>query len=90
MYRKIIQEALGSATQTEKVQIEFPGDITHGDYSTNVALINAKGTNQNPRIYAQSIVEKLENNAELMNFVDKIEIAGPGFINFFINNIIIN
>lgn len=54
-----------------------------GDYSTNLALVFAPdGTS--PRIFAEAIAEKLKTCENLMNFVDRVEVAGPGFVNFFI------
>lgn len=54
-----------------------------GDYSTNIALVFAPdGTS--PRIFAETVVQKLKTCKNLINFVDKVEVAGPGFVNFFI------
>lgn len=52
----------------------------HGDTSVNVAMILAKRLNQKPRELAQKIVDRLDLSPD---FVSKVEIAGPGFINFF-------
>lgn len=59
--------------------VEHPSDLSHGDYATNVALVAAKAAGQNPRQLAEAIASKLEGEIE---YVDRIEIAGPGFINF--------
>lgn len=59
--------------------IEHPKDLTHGDYATNVALAIARQAATNPRELALRIVEALEGAIE---YVAKIDIAGPGFINF--------
>lgn len=58
---------------------EKPRSAEHGDLTTNVAMIHAKRIGMNPRQLAQKIVDSLGADASL---VDKIEIAGPGFINF--------
>ncbi|HMP67526.1 MAG TPA: arginine--tRNA ligase [Candidatus Paceibacterota bacterium] len=71
--------------------IEHPADLQHGDYSTNVAMVLAKKLNKNPRELAQEIVKNL--NAEISknpdasqaSDIEKIEIAGPGFINFYLS-----
>lgn len=62
--------------------VEHPVDLAHGDYATNVALAAAKAAGQNPRQLADAIVAKLEGQIE---YVDRIEVAGPGFINFHLS-----
>jgi arginyl-tRNA synthetase len=64
--------------------MDHPKDLAHGDYSTNVALIYAKPLNMPPRDLAEKIVAELKKDSELSkkNLVEKIDIAGPGFINF--------
>lgn len=62
--------------------VEHPGDLTHGDYATNVAMVLAKTAGENPRKLAEQIAAKLEGQIE---YVDKIEVAGPGFINFYLS-----
>ena len=53
----------------------------HGDLSTNLALILASRTKKNPREIAQAIISELNVDNEL---IPRIEVAGPGFINFSI------
>lgn len=60
------------------VQIEVPGNPDHGDFSTNLALTMAKAEKKSPRQIAEALVAALGNSA----FLSKVEIAGPGFINF--------
>ncbi len=60
--------------------VEHPGEITHGDYACNVAMVAAKAAGVAPRALAEQIVAALEGHIE---YVEKIEIAGPGFINFY-------
>lgn len=62
--------------------VEHPGDLSHGDYASNVAMAASKEAGQNPRQLAETIVAKLEGQIE---YVDKIEVAGPGFINFHLS-----
>ena len=76
-----IQQALkeaGTGIELDKIIIERSKDKTHGDYATTVAMQMAKTLHKSPRDIASLIVEKLH-----CDIVDKIEIAGPGFINFF-------
>lgn len=62
--------------------IEHPDDISYGDYSTNVAMVLAKELKRKPSDLALDIKDELEKN--LSNNIEKIEIAGPGFINFYL------
>ena len=67
------------------VVIENSRSPEHGDYATNVALKYASRLGKNPRELASFLVENIEKSQ-----IEKIEIAGPGFINFFIKNDAIN
>lgn len=61
--------------------IEVPADRTHGDYATNMAMVSAKAFRQAPRKIAEIITEHLDLSG---TYLDRCEIAGPGFINFFL------
>lgn len=67
----------------ENIMIEIPKDSTHGDYSTNIAMQLTRTLHKNPREIATAIVDSLDQEAA---HVEKVEIAGPGFINFFMKN----
>ncbi len=60
--------------------IEHPGDLSHGDYATNVAMAAAKQAGSNPRALAEQIVSELRS--QNIPYVATIDPAGPGFINF--------
>jgi arginyl-tRNA synthetase len=62
-------------------QIEVPKDRAHGDFSTSVALMLAKAAGLKPREIAEKIQQVLP---DAKNIIMKTEIAGPGFINFFL------
>ncbi len=64
----------------DDVSLEYPGDTTHGDFATNIALVYAKQYDKNPRELAGEFVEKL--SAAKLPEIESIETAGPGFINF--------
>lgn len=64
-----------------KVQIERTRDPAHGDFATNIALVLAKQAKTNPRQLAQNIIDQLADSP----LIAKVEIAGPGFINFFLS-----
>ena len=80
--RDEIISALKKATQFETIQLGFADRPEHGDYTTNVAMQSGK----NPREFALETVEKLNQNSDLKKIVSRIEIAGPGFINFFLSD----
>jgi len=63
------------------IQISHTKDQSHGDFACNIALMLAKPAGKNPRELAQQLVDALPAN----NSVEKVEIAGPGFINFFLS-----
>jgi arginyl-tRNA synthetase len=63
------------------VQIDRTRDITHGDYASNIALTLAKQANLKPRELAELLIANLPPATH----ITKTEIAGPGFINFFIS-----
>lgn len=62
--------------------VEIPQDLKNGDFASNVAMINSKVFGLNPRIIATSILDNLDFTD---TFFYKAELAGPGFINFFLN-----
>lgn len=63
--------------------VEHPGELAYGDYASNVAFIAAKEGGGNPRECAERILAELEKHKLVR--VEKIEIAGPGFINFHLS-----
>jgi len=64
-----------------KINVDRARDPAHGDFATNLAMILAKSAKINPRQLAEKIIAVLPND----NCVVKVEIAGPGFINFFVD-----
>lgn len=64
-----------------KINLDRTRDPAHGDFASNLALTLAKQNNTSPRALAEQILAVLPENG----FVTKVEIAGPGFINFFID-----
>ena len=91
MIKNILENAIKTAlwelqieeAKIGKINLEHPEELSHGDYSCNIAMILAKQVSQNPRELAEKIVaEILERKPEE---VSKIEVAGPGFINFYLS-----
>lgn len=66
----------------KNINVEIPHNIEHGDFSTNVALLNAKKNNLKPKIMAERIVEYFSKKKDYKS----AEVAGPGFINFKVAN----
>ena len=63
------------------ILLERPKSAEHGDFATNLALVLAKPLKQNPRTIATQLIAALPNS----DYIAKTEIAGAGFINFFLN-----
>lgn len=63
--------------------LERPKEKSHGDLSSNIALVMAKKLKNSPTKIAQGFVEKLKENRELNGSIEKIEAVAPGFINFY-------
>lgn len=71
---------------TPRIQIDATKDKQHGDFACNIAMMLAKSTGRKPRELAEMIVAALPSSPE----VTKVEIAGPGFINFFLSTSALN
>lgn len=89
--RELISKAISKAqaesllpeAEAAAFSVEVPADRNNGDYSTNAAMVNARAFRLAPRKIAEIIVA----NADIENtYFEKIEIAGPGFINFFLSD----
>lgn len=88
--QQLVEHALAELAGRDKipsvnqpvVQIENARDRSHGDFACNIALTMAKTAKMNPRELATMIVDALP----AAEFVDKVDVAGPGFINFFVND----
>lgn len=78
--KKLIAESLDNEISVEEIIIEVPADKNNGDFSSNVAMKSCKKLNKKPL----EIAEIVKNNIK-DELIEKIEIAGPGFINFFVN-----
>ena len=74
-------KGLLSPTDFPEVNVEKPKVEAHGDFSTNFAMVIASLQKMAPRKVAQAIVDQLNDSGRL---IEKIEIAGPGFINFYV------
>lgn len=86
--KQIITDLLLTAAKTLiedtanlNVVLERPKSADHGDFATNIAMQLAKPLRQNPRAIAESLIKALPQS----EYIAKVEIAGAGFINFFLN-----
>ena len=88
--RQLIQQALANLTTagvlpaglSPAIQVENTKDKTHGDFASNIAMMLAKPAGMKPRDLAEQLIAALPADAA----VSKVEIAGPGFLNFYQDN----
>ncbi len=86
MIRQQLRKAIATALDSlgldvpDEIALERPAQREHGDWSTNVALATAKAAGRNPRELGAEIAAALR--ASTVDGVDRIEVAGPGFVNF--------
>ncbi|MFG6147284.1 arginine--tRNA ligase [Halobacillus sp. B23F22_1] len=81
--RAVKEAGLAADEEMPDVVLEQPKDKSHGDYATNMAMQLARVAKKNPRQIATELVEQFDHSKAS---IEKIEIAGPGFINFYMNN----
>ncbi|MCY9095255.1 arginine--tRNA ligase [Bacillus inaquosorum] len=79
----VLKAGLAEESQLPNVILETPKDKTHGDYSTNMAMQLARVAKKAPRQIAEEIVAHFDKGKAS---IEKLDIAGPGFINFYMNN----
>lgn len=87
--KEIIMSAMGGLAGAGKIpaeplpafQVTVPQDSAHGDFSANAALVSAKALKTNPRALAQMIADEVKLDG---TGFDKVEVAGPGFLNFYL------
>ncbi len=87
--KRLCQELLATAAATAFADLEFTAsphvertrDPAHGDFASNIAMTLTKTLRRNPREIAQAIIDALPADTR----IDRAEIAGPGFINFFLS-----
>ena len=78
-YQRAVEAGKLPAGAEVKATIEIPKDTSHGDYASSYAMAGARALHQAPRAIAQTIVEHLNLEG---SYFQKVEIAGPGFLNF--------
>lgn len=93
--KETVMNALGRLVAEGKIEavplpafnVERPADVSHGDFSCNAAMASAKTLKNNPRAIGQMIADAAILDGTVF---EKIEVAGPGFLNFFISPIWFN
>lgn len=76
----LVADGVLDAQKRQQPVIERTRDASHGDFATNAAMVNVKAAGMKPRDLAEKIVTALPENTQIR----KVEIAGPGFINFYL------
>ena len=79
----LLMSAINDLYESKDLSIEIVKTKSeeHGDWSSNVAIIEAKKRGENPKELAKKIINSISKE----DWIEKIEIAGPGFINFFLS-----
>ena len=80
--RELQQDAQLSSDLNINIQVTPAKDPSQGDFASNVALTLAKQAGMAPRVLAEVIIDRLP----AQNNIDRVEVAGPGFINFFVSS----
>jgi arginyl-tRNA synthetase len=75
------EDLVPAAARTSSIEVENTRDPQHGDFASNLAMRLAKATRQNPRKLAEALVKSLPASSAIA----KVDIAGAGFINFFLS-----
>jgi len=82
-FQRGVDEGYWTAAAEDKYTVEVPKHEDQGDFSTNLALIVAGIEKRNPREVASRLSTMLE---EEQDFIKKVDVAGPGFVNFFLED----
>ncbi|MEH7123309.1 arginine--tRNA ligase [Bacillus sp. JJ1773] len=79
----VIKANLATEEQMPNVILETPKEKAHGDYSTNMAMQLARVAKKAPKMIAEALIANFDKSKAS---IEKMEIAGPGFINFYMDN----
>mgnify|MGYP000885795157 FL=1 len=89
---KVIKQALQKAVETgnlpeievNEINLEVPREKQHGDFATNIAMQITRQAKKAPRQIAEDLINHMNLEG---TFIEKVEVAGPGFINFYLKNL---
>lgn len=81
--RALVQKTVSKAfpDEAQNIKIDYPKEESHGDYSCNIAMQIASKLKVNPREVAEELIKALDRP----DYIEKMEVAGPGFINFYLS-----
>jgi len=81
--KSVLKEVVGIKfpEEADGLKVEYPKEDAHGDYASNIALKVANKIGANPREVAEELVKAIKKP----DFIEKMEVAGPGFINFYLS-----
>ncbi len=81
--RKAMETGAFEQTELPEFSVDTPANRDHGDYAVNAAMVWARALHKAPRMIAETLMQ----NADLSGmYLDRYEIAGPGFVNFFLSD----
>ena len=81
--RALIEEGAFPQAELPAFAVEIPADKTHGDFACNAAMVSAKAFKNAPRRIAEAVCAKMDLSG---TYFDRCEVAGPGFLNFFVSD----
>ena len=80
----LVEKAIaGAGFESVAYSVETPREKANGDFSTNAAMLLTKIAKKAPRMIAEELIANMDCNG---TYIDRVEVAGPGFINFYLNN----
>ena len=84
-FAKAMQEGKLPQNELPNFSVEIPAESSHGDFASNAAMVSAKTFRNAPVKIANILKECMD--LENAHYIEKVEIAGPGFINFFVSDL---
>lgn len=79
----VLQKRSLDGDYTSQIALEKPAHAQHGDFASNIAMLLSRPLQAAPRSIAQELVENLPTEGTMAQMVDRVEVAGPGFINIY-------
>ena len=84
-FTKAMQEGKLPENEIPAFTVEIPSETSHGDFASNAAMVSARTFHNAPVKIANILTEAMDFDSA--RYIDRVEIAGPGFINFFVNQV---
>ena len=84
-FTKAMQEGKLPENEIPSFTVEIPSETSHGDFASNAAMVSARTFRNAPVKIANILTEAMDFDSA--RYIDRVEIAGPGFINFFVNQV---